>query len=85
MEISLEMQNKIRLHKKIKDQAEEIERLRGALRANIVAAELIADDYDIDTSETFIRLKIMPKNEVVEQRSWQSIIDNGYAALKEKE
>jgi hypothetical protein len=64
--------------------ADEIERLRKALSANIAAALHIADVADIDVDGTVITIRRMPSGEVIAKKSWAAILGDGNAALEGK-
>ena len=52
-----------------------------ALQAHTVFADKIAEAADIDPSETFLTVKVMPSGREAAQRSWQDVIDTGKTTI----
>jgi hypothetical protein len=66
------------------DSADEIERLRAALTATLIVAEKLCEALDVDTSETYIRVKKGKSGETIARRSVAEIVQAGHDALGEE-
>lgn len=63
---------------------EEIERLHAALTAMLVVTERLCETLDVDTSETYIRVKEGKSGKTIARRSVAEIVQAGHDALGEE-
>lgn len=63
---------------------EETERLRAALTAMLIVTERLCETLDVDTSETYIRVKEGKSGKTIARRSVAEIVQAGHDALGEE-
>jgi hypothetical protein len=64
--------------------ADKIERLRAALTAMLFVTEQLCETLDVDTYETYIRVKKGKSGETIARRSVAEIVQAGHDALGEE-